>query len=105
MERPNTIGTRERAWQRRQKGLRNMQRRTRRSTSTMGGAAPGTIIGRADADRAGARPYRATGAKARRDAHRRLAHERVPCAAAAKVRQMRIAGCAERTPYPEPVTV
>ena len=33
-----------------------MQRRTRRSTSIMGGAAPDTIIGRADADRAGARP-------------------------------------------------
>ena len=37
-----------------------MQRRTRRSTSTMGGAAPDTIIGRADADRAGVRPYPAT---------------------------------------------
>ncbi len=33
-----------------------VQRRTRRSTSTMGGAAPDTIIGRAAADRAGARP-------------------------------------------------
>ena len=38
----------------------SMQRRTRRSTSTIGGAAPDTIIGRAAADRAGARPYRAT---------------------------------------------
>ncbi len=37
-----------------------MQRRTRRSASTIGGAAPDTTIGRADADRAGARPYRAT---------------------------------------------
>ena len=37
-----------------------MQRRTRRSASTIGGAAPDTIIGRAAADRAGARPYRAT---------------------------------------------
>src|SRR5271165_3045295 len=34
-----------------------MQRRTRRSVSTLGGAAPDTIIGRAAADRAGARPY------------------------------------------------
>ena len=37
-----------------------MQRRTRRSASTIGGAAPDTIIGRAAADLAGARPYRAT---------------------------------------------
>ena len=37
-----------------------MQRRTRPSTLTMGGAAPDTIIGRADADRVGARPYPAT---------------------------------------------
>ena len=37
-----------------------MQRRTRRSASTIGGAAPDTVIGRAAADRAGARPYRAT---------------------------------------------
>ena len=37
-----------------------MQRRTRRSASTIRGAAPDTIIGRAVADRAGARPYRAT---------------------------------------------
>ena len=37
-----------------------MQRRTRRSASTIGGAAPDTIIGPAAADRAGARPYRAT---------------------------------------------
>ena len=60
MEGPNTIGTRERAWQKRQKTRRDMQRRTRRSASTVGGAAPDTIIGRAAADRAGARPYRAT---------------------------------------------
>jgi hypothetical protein len=33
-----------------------MQRRTRRSASTIGGAAPDTIIGSAAADRAGARP-------------------------------------------------
>ena len=39
---------------------RHAQRRTRRSASTIGGAAPDTIIGRAAADRAGARPYRAT---------------------------------------------
>src|SRR5271166_943337 len=48
------------AWQKRQKGRRDvqrLQRRTRRSTSTMGGAAPDTIIRRADADRPGARPY------------------------------------------------
>src|SRR5208283_4322370 len=44
----------------RQKPGRDMQRRTRRSASTIGGAAPDTIIGRAAADRAGARPYRAT---------------------------------------------
>ena len=43
------------------KEARNMQRRTRRSASTIGGAAPrDTIIGRAAADRAGARPYRVT---------------------------------------------
>ena len=36
-----------------------LQHRTRRSASTIGGAAPDTIIGRAAADRAGARPYRA----------------------------------------------
>ena len=59
-KRPNTIGTRERAWQKRQKTRRDVQRRTRRSASTIGGAAPDTIIGRAAADRAGARPYRAT---------------------------------------------
>src|ERR1700736_4118926 len=67
---PNTIGTRERAWQKRQKTRRNMQRWTRRSASTIGGAAPDTIIGRAAADRAGARPgarpYRATRLKQRR---------------------------------------
>src|SRR5580693_2723407 len=57
---PNTIGTRERAWQKRQKRRRDIQRRTRRSASTIGSAAPDTIIGRAAADRAGARPYRAT---------------------------------------------
>jgi hypothetical protein len=57
---PNTIGTRERAWQKRQKARRDVQRRTRRSASTIGSAAPDTIIGRAAADRAGARPYRAT---------------------------------------------
>src|SRR5271165_1656010 len=42
---PNTIGTRERAWQKRQKTRRDMQHRTRRSASTIGGAAPETIIG------------------------------------------------------------
>src|SRR5271166_1187113 len=52
---PNTTGTRERAWQKRRKTGRDMQRRTRRSVSTLGGAAPDTIIGRAAADRAGAR--------------------------------------------------
>src|SRR5580692_12843095 len=61
---PNTIDTRERAWQKRQKARRDVQRRTRRSASTIGSAAPDTIIGRAAADRAGARPgarpYRAT---------------------------------------------
>src|SRR5271166_297308 len=64
---PNTIGTRERAWQKRRKTGRDMQRRTRRSVSTLGGAAPDTIIGRAAADRAGARPYRAYVAKTRRN--------------------------------------
>ena len=57
---PNTIGTRERASQKRQKTRRDIQRRTRRSASTIGGAAPDSIIGRAAADRAGARPSRAT---------------------------------------------
>jgi hypothetical protein len=33
------------AWQKRHKGRRDMQSRTRRSTSTIGGAAPDTIIG------------------------------------------------------------
>src|SRR5271165_7490911 len=54
---PNTIGTRERAWQKRRKTGRDRQRRTRRSVSTLGGAASDSIIGRAAADRAGARPY------------------------------------------------
>ena len=44
---------------------RDRQRRTRRSASTIGGAAPDTIIGRAAADRAGARPYRAATASLR----------------------------------------
>ncbi len=39
---------------------RNMQRRTRRNTSTFGGAVPDTTIDRVDADRSGARPYHAT---------------------------------------------
>src|SRR5271165_7301584 len=55
-----------------------MPRRTRRSVSTLGGAAPDTIIGRAAADRAGARPYRAHVAKTRRNVPRRIARERVP---------------------------
>src|SRR5271157_6071293 len=59
MERAEYNRPRERGWQKRQKGRRDMQRRTRRSTSTIGGAAPDTIIGRADADRAGARPRHA----------------------------------------------
>ena len=40
--------------------VETFQRRTRRSASTIGGVAPDSIIGRAAADRAGARPYRAT---------------------------------------------
>ena len=39
-----------------QKMRRDMQRRTRRNASTIGGAAPYTTIDRADADRSGARP-------------------------------------------------
>ena len=39
------------------KTRRAVQRRTRQSASTIGGAAPDSIIGRAAADRAGARPY------------------------------------------------
>ena len=73
MEGPNTIGTRERAWQKRQKTHRDMQRRTRRSASTVGGAAPDTIIGRAAADRAGARPTVPHVAKTRRNVPRRIA--------------------------------
>jgi hypothetical protein len=46
--------------QKRQKTCRDIQHRTRRSASTIGGAAPDSIIGGAAADRAGARPYRAT---------------------------------------------
>ena len=41
-----------------QKTRRYVQRRTRRSSSTIEGAAPETTIGRVDADQAGARPYR-----------------------------------------------
>src|SRR5271165_2264094 len=51
-----------------------MQRRTRRNASTIGGAAPDTIIGRAAAHRAGARPYRPHVAKTRRNAPRRAQH-------------------------------
>ena len=43
-----------------QKTRRDMQRRTRRNASTIGGAAPDTTIVRAAADRSGARPYHAT---------------------------------------------
>ncbi len=39
-----------------QKTRRDMQRRTRRNASTIGGAAPDTTIGRADPVRSGARP-------------------------------------------------
>ena len=35
----------------------DMRRRTRRSASTIGGGTADMTIGRADADRAGARPY------------------------------------------------
>ena len=42
-----------------QKTRRDMQRRTRRNASTIGGAAPDTTIDRADADRSGARPISA----------------------------------------------
>ena len=35
----------------------DVRRRTRRSASTIGGGTPDMTIGRADADRAGARPY------------------------------------------------
>ena len=55
-----------------------LQRRTRRSVSTLGGAAPDTIIGRAVADRAGARPYRAHVAKTRRNVPRRIAPSASP---------------------------
>ena len=41
---------------RRRRDMQRLQRRTRRSASTIGGAARDTIIGRADADRVGARP-------------------------------------------------
>jgi hypothetical protein len=50
-----------------------LQRRTRRSASTIGGAAPHTIIGRADADRAGARPYRAIRCENASNVRRRIA--------------------------------
>ena len=63
------------------KARRDMQRRTRRSASTIGGAASDTIIGRAAADRAGARPYRATRCKnASRCASPDRVRERVPTA-------------------------
>ena len=68
---PNTIGTRERGWQKQQKTRRDMERRTRRSASTIEGAAPDTIIGRAAADRAGARPYHCV-------FYRRLGHRYCP---------------------------
>jgi len=38
--------SRDRAWQKQQKTLRDMRRRTRRSESTIGIAAPDTTIGR-----------------------------------------------------------
>ncbi len=43
-----------------QKTRLDMQRRTRRNASTIGGAAPDTTIDRVDADCSGARPYHAT---------------------------------------------
>ena len=39
------------------RGVPDMRRRTRRSASTIGGGTPDMTIGRAHADRAGARPY------------------------------------------------
>ena len=38
--------------------LPHMRRRTRRSAATIGGGTPDMTVGRAAADRAGARPYR-----------------------------------------------
>src|SRR5271165_72820 len=74
----NTMGPRERAWHKWRKTGRDMPRRTRRSVSTLGGAAPDTTIGRAAADRAGARPYRAHVAKTRRNVPRRIAWNASP---------------------------
>ena len=65
----------ERAEYHRQKAGRDIQRRTRRSASTIRGAAPDTTIGRAAADRTGARPYRATRSE---NASRCASRERVP---------------------------
>ena len=62
-----------------------MRRRTRRSASTIGGGTPDMTIGRAAADRAGARPYRAHVAKTRRNVRRRIARERVPTCVAGKL--------------------
>ena len=73
----------------------------------MGGAAPDTIIGPADADRAGARPYRATSAKARRDVQRGSACLRAPESAHQQwggSAQMGIRRLCGARPYPEPVT-
>ena len=73
MERAEYHRTRERAWQKRQKTRRDMRHRTRRSASTIGGAARETIIGpRCCGSRGSASLPRHT-AKTRRNAHRRIA--------------------------------
>jgi hypothetical protein len=49
--------SRDRGGQKQRKTRRHMQARTRRSASTIGGAAPEVVIGHPAAARAGARPY------------------------------------------------
>ena len=46
------------------RGVPDMRRRTRRSASTIGGGTPDMTIGRAHADRAGARPLPHVGKRA-----------------------------------------
>ena len=62
----------------------HMQRRTRRSASTIGGGTPDMTIGRAAADQAGARPYlhRCAGTRSRHATH--LRRGPVSCGASKK---------------------
>ena len=54
---PDRIGVPARPAQHVHRRLPHMRRRTRRSAATIGGGTPDMTVGRAAADRAGARPY------------------------------------------------